>query len=109
MSNNDAWDFGFTATTVEELDAIQQSKSQHQEETNILSDQIEKQKATNAMIAASNANNLEKLEKLYNAILPLLTNLEKDADTREYLYWPGRAEKIEEFRQHLKSIKEGDS
>ena len=98
--SNDTFDFGFTATTVEELDFIQQSKSNHQEETELLSNQIEREKA-------SNADNLQKLDKLYNAILPLLTNLEKDADTREYLYWPGRAEKIEEFRQHLKSIKEG--
>ena len=66
--SNDTFDFGFTATTVEELEFIQQSESNHQEETDLLFNQIEKQKATNA-------NNLEKLEKLYNAILPLLTNL----------------------------------
>ena len=95
--SNDTFDFGFTATTVEELDFIQQSKSNHQEETDLLFNQIEKQKATNA-------NNLEKLEKLYNAILPLLTNLEKDADTRDYIYWPGRAEKIQQFRQILTNI-----
>tara|TARA_R110000796_G_scaffold205364_1_gene321373 strand:+ start:759 stop:1067 length:309 start_codon:yes stop_codon:yes gene_type:complete len=99
--SNDTFDFGFTATTVEELDFIQQSKSNHQEETDLLFNQIEKQKATND-------DNLEKLDKLYNAILPLLANLEKDADTREYLYWPGRAEKIEEFRQHLKNIMKGE-
>jgi|TARA_B110000858_G_C17727975_1_gene438597 hypothetical protein len=95
--SNDTFDFGFTATTVEELDFIQQSKSDHQEETDLLFNQIEKQKATNA-------DNLEKLEKLYNAILPLLTNLEKDADTRDYIYWPKRGQKIEEFRQILTNI-----
>jgi|TARA_R110000796_G_scaffold18574_1_gene56239 hypothetical protein len=95
--SNDTFDFGFTATTVEELEFIQQSESNHQEETDLLFNQIEKQKATNA-------NNLEKLEKLYNAILPLLTNLEKDADTRDYIYWPGRAEKIQQFRQILTNI-----
>ena len=100
MSDDDVWDFGFTAATVEELDVLQQSKSDHQEETDLLFNQIEKEKA-------SNADNLEKLENLYNAILPLLTNLEKDADKKEYLYWPNRGAKIEEFRQHLKSIKEG--
>ena len=100
--SNDTFDFGFTSTTVEELEFIQQSKSNHQEETELLSNQIESAKA-------SNADNLKKLEKLYNAILPLLTNLEKDADTRDYIYWPKRGQKIEEFRQHLKSIKEGDS
>ena len=95
--SNDTFDFGFTATTVEELDFIQQSKSNHQEETELLSNQIESAKA-------SNADNLKKLEKLYSAILPLLTNLEKDADSRDYIYWPKRGQKIEEFRQLLKSI-----
>lgn len=95
--SNDTFDFGFTATTVEELDFIQQSKSNHQEETDLLFNRIEK-------VEATNADNLEKLEKLYNAILPLLTNLEKDADTRDYIYWPKRGQKIEEFRQLLKSI-----
>ena len=98
--SNDTFDFGFTSTTVEELEFIQQSKSNHAEETDLLFNQIEKEKA-------SNADNLEKLENLYNAILPLLTNLEKDSETKEYLYWPNRGAKIEEFRQHLKSIKEG--
>ena len=97
MSDDEVWDFGFTAATVEELDVLQQSKSDHQEETDLLFNQIEKQKATNA-------DNLEKLEKLYNAILPLLTNLEKDADTRDYIYWPKRGQKIEEFRQILTNI-----
>ena len=101
MSDNDAWDFGFTATTVEELDYIQESKSTHAEETDLLFNQIQKEKATNA-------GNVQKLEKLYNAILPLLTNLEKDADTRDYIYWPKRNEKIEEFRQHLTKIYKGD-
>jgi len=94
-------DWGFTATTVEELDFIQQSKSNHQEETDLLFNQIEKQKATND-------DNLEKLDKLYNAILPLLANLEKDAD-KDYILWPNRGPKIEEFRQHLKKIYQGES
>ena len=98
--SNDTFDFGFTSTTVEELEFIQQSKSNHAEETDLLFNQIDMEKKTNAA-------NVQKLEKLYNAILPLLTNLEKDSETKEYLYWPNRGAKIEEFRQHLKSIKEG--
>ena len=95
--SNDTFDFGFTATTVEELDFIQQSKSNHAEETDLLFNQIDVEKKINAA-------NVQKLEKLYNAILPLLTNLEKDADTRDYIYWPKRGQKIEEFRQLLKGI-----
>ena len=76
MSDNDAWDFGFTATTVEELDYIQESKSTHAEETDLLFNQIQKEKATNA-------GNVQKLEKLYNAILPLLTNSTKVIDNND--------------------------
>ena len=88
-------DFGFTATTVEELDYIQQSKSQHQEETDLLFKQVER--------------NETKLSKLYDAIMPLLDNLEKDADERDYIYWPKRKEKIAQFREHLRKIKMGES
>ena len=100
MSDDEVWDFGFTAATVEELDVLQQSKSDHQEETDLLFNQIEKQKA-------SNADNLKKLEKLYSAILPLLTNLEKDAE-KDYILWPNRGPKIEEFRKHLTKIYKGE-
>ena len=98
---NNEWDFGFTATTVEELDFIQQEKVEHKETTDQLSKKIEK-------LTASDSVNEHKLQELYNAIMPLLTNLEKDADTKAYLYWPERKEKIEAFRQHLKRIYEGE-
>lgn len=45
-----------------------------------------------------------KAEKLYNAILPLLNNLAKDADKNEIIKWPNRGKKIEEFKQHLLAI-----
>lgn len=38
-----------------------------------------------------------KVQKMYNMILPLLQNLKKNADTNEYILWPNRAEKIDEF------------
>ena len=94
---NNEWDFGFTATTVEELDFIQQEKVEHKETTDQLAKKIER-------LTASDSVNEHKLQELYNAIMPLLTNLEKDADTRDYIYWPNRAEKIEEFRKHLTAI-----
>ena len=93
--SDDTFDFGFTATTVEELDYIQQSKTQHQEETELLFKQVER--------------NETKLSKLYDAIMPLLDNLEKDAESRDYIYWPKRKEKIDQFRAHLNKIYEGES
>jgi len=47
----------------------------------------------------------EKLDKLYNAITPLLTNL-KMSPSKEYVFWPDRVEKIEEFEARLAAIVE---
>ena len=45
----------------------------------------------------------DKLNKLYNAILPLLTNLKKNPE-KEYILWPNRTEKIEAFENHISGI-----
>lgn len=47
-----------------------------------------------------------KAERMYNAIMPLLKNLLKDADTNPYIHWPNRKEKITQFIQKLDNIKE---
>lgn len=46
----------------------------------------------------------QKAEAMYQAILPLLNNLAKDANSNEYIHWPKRAEKIEQFKKKLQSI-----
>lgn len=45
-----------------------------------------------------------KAERMLKLIEPLLKNLMKDADTKEYIHWPNRAGKINEFHEKLKSI-----
>lgn len=47
---------------------------------------------------------LDKATRVYNAILPLLNNLAKDADKNAYIHWPNRKEKIEQFKKKLLSI-----
>lgn len=42
----------------------------------------------------------EKLEGLIKMIMPLLDNLMADPE-KEYLYWPGRAEKIKAFKEKI--------
>jgi hypothetical protein len=44
-----------------------------------------------------------KAERMYKMILPLLTNLKQNPD-KDYIHWPNRTEKIEEFQQKLLSI-----
>ena len=77
MSDLD-FDFGFTAVTEDELEVVQKTK-----------------------VSADGAQ--EKLDKLYNAITPLLTNLKKNPE-KEYILWPNRLEKVEAFEDHIQKI-----
>jgi hypothetical protein len=79
------FDFGFTAVDENELEAVQKVTTE----------------ASSA--SASLQETEDKLNKLYNAILPLLTNLKKNPE-KEYILWPNRTEKIEEFEDHIASI-----
>lgn len=82
---SEIFDFGFTAVTEEELDSVQ-SLQQSVEEAGDIE---------------------ERLNKLYNAIQPLLNNLRKDPD-KEYILWPNRLEKVEQFSDLLDAIYKGE-
>lgn len=79
------FDFGFTAVTEDELDSVKL-----------------------AALAASDTEDYAKelentISELYDAMIPLLDNLKKNHD-KDYIYWPNRVEKIEEFKKKLKDI-----
>jgi len=78
------FDFGFTAVDESELDAVQQLEN--------ASDAVD--------------DYLTRLDNLYNAIQPLLTNLKMNPE-KEYILWPNRLEKIEEFETHIQNIYKG--
>ena len=78
MSDDLDFDFGFTAVTEDELEAVQKTKT-----------------------TAESAQ--DKLDKLYNAITPLLTNLKKNPE-KEYILWPNRLKKVEEFEDYIQKI-----
>lgn len=71
------FDFGFTEKSAEEVD-------------------IGKKKADDYKI---------KLEKSMKLTLTFLNNLKKNPE-KEYLYWPDRSKKVDEFIKKLKSITE---
>ena len=71
--SDDFFDFGFTAVDEEELEAVQKINK----------------KAEASKTEASSAQT--KLDKLYNAITPLLNNLKKNPE-KEYILWPNRLE-----------------
>ena len=85
MSEFDFNDFGFTAVDEDELEAVRVI----QQQTEQLANQLE------------TVDNRAKM--LYDAIMPLLENLKSNPD-RDYIYWPNRYEKIDEFQDKLASI-----
>ena len=86
MSRDDFFDFGFTSVALEELDILKEKEKQIQQTSG---DAAELQ---------------ERMDRLYKAIQPLLDNLKKDADSKDYIWWPDRAPKIESFEAHLANI-----
>jgi hypothetical protein len=82
---DDIFDFGFTAVDETELEAVQHATTQ-------------------ATQTAQTADELQgKIDKLYNSIIPLLSNLKKNPE-KEYILWPNRLAKVEEFETHLQKI-----
>ena len=85
---NIVFDFGFTAIDESELDAYQESQEQ-------------------LKVAAGSVEELEaRLNKLFNAVQPLLANLKKDPQ-KDYILWPDRLTKIEAFEDMLQDIYTG--
>ena len=79
------FDFGFTAVDENELEAVQKVTTEA------------------SSTSASLQETEEKLNKLYNSILPLLTSLKKNPE-KEYILWPNRVEKIEQFEDLISGI-----
>ena len=82
---SDDFDFGFTAVDENELQAVQDA-----------------QKAAGDVEVQANTTQ-EKLDKLYNAITPLLNNLKKNHE-KEYILWPNRVDKVDQFEDMLRKI-----
>jgi mevalonate kinase len=79
------FDFGFTAVDENELEVVQKA-SKVAEKSSENYDHVQ-----------------EKIDALYNAIIPLLNNLKKNPE-KEYILWPNRVEKVDEFEDHLRGI-----
>mgnify|MGYP000917010103 CR=1 FL=1 len=81
----DDFDFGFTLVDESELEAVQ--------------------RATTAVAATSTEVEQlqQKLDKLYNAVQPLLANLKANPE-KEYILWKDRVAKVDAFSDHLYNI-----
>ena len=83
--SEEIFDFGFTLVDEDELDTVHE---------------IEKKVSETSSTAESTQ---DKLDKLFNAIQPLLTNLKKNPE-KELIKWPNRLEKIEQFEDLIQGI-----
>ena len=72
-----------------ELEAVTKVESKLQETSSTVAAATASQKAIQA-----------KLDQMYNAVIPLLNNLQKNPE-KEYIFWPDRHNKVEQFREKL--------
>ncbi len=82
------FDFGFTAVDEHELSAVQEAKT------------------TITQVSSTAETTQERLDALYNAVMPLLSNLKANPE-KEYILWPDRTAKIELFEAKLLDIYQG--
>jgi hypothetical protein len=78
---SDIFDFGFTAVDEDELEVAQKGSAA-----------AEKAEGTQ-----------DKLDQMYNAIVPLLNNLKANPE-KDYILWPNRLKKVEQFETVLQKI-----
>ena len=90
--SDDIFDFGFTVVDESELEAVKKTQDTANDAEQLATNRLETIKSEQA-----------KLDKLYNAITPLLNNLKKNPE-KEYILWPNRVDKVEEFEDHLRKI-----
>lgn len=86
--SEELFDFGFTFADESELEVVQQVTQQ----------------AETASTTVQSTQ--ERLDKLFNAIQPLLNNLKQNPE-KEYILWPNRLDKIEQFETHIQNIYKG--
>lgn len=86
--SDDLFDFGFTIVDEQELEVVQQATQQVES------------------VSTTVQSTQDRLDKLFNAIQPLLNNLKQNPE-KEYILWPNRLEKIEQFETHIQNIYKG--
>jgi hypothetical protein len=90
--SDDIFDFGFTVVDESELEAVKKTQDTANDAEQLAINRLETIKSVQA-----------KLDKLYNAITPLLNNLKKNPE-KEYILWPNRVDKVEQFEDMLRKI-----
>lgn len=94
LSIDDAFDdFGFTTVGEQELKEVEIKLKEEVKQTK--KKLVEKEQSDQTYQA--------KVEKLYKMIMPLLLNLKKNPE-QEYIKWPDRTKKIDEFIAKIEKV-----
>jgi len=83
------FDFGFTMMDEDALDAVQEARQEVQNTSSELQEQVDDWKS--------------RTETLYRMVIPLLKNLATNPE-KDYIYWPDRVEKIQQFKDKLDEV-----
>ena len=84
VDGEEIFDFGFTAVAEDELDSARVASAKEDE-----------------VVALQ-----RRLDSLYKSVLPLIGNLKKNPE-KDYIFWPNRLDKVNEFEKVLLKIYEG--
>jgi hypothetical protein len=93
---NEDDDFGFSLVSESELKSIEETLSKQLEEKERLA------KETSSQLELTTTQMQTKMEGLVRMIMPLLNNLMTDP-SKEYIYWPDRADKIKKFKAKIEA------
>ncbi len=86
------FDFGFSVVDADELDVVQSVRQEVQQASDSSAewqDQADEWKS--------------KANAIYDAVIPLLNNLQSNEE-KEYIYWPNRTVKIDQFKLKLQQV-----
>ena len=87
-----SFDFGFSVVDENELASVQS-----------ITKEVQSVSDTAAQWQAQADEWKEKAEAIYSAVIPLLNNLQSNED-KEYIYWPNRSIKIDQFKLKLQQV-----
>lgn len=106
---DDDFDFGFSAVSEDELaqkEKEAEERARSEAEAIIKAQQEESSAAIDELMGTAQEYK-DRLTLLHKAVMPLLKNLQADADNKPYIYWPERKQKMATFIAKVNAIVNG--
>lgn len=103
------FDFGFSAVSEDELSQKEKEAEERAraEAEVIIKQQQQETEGAIAELMGTAQEYKDRLTLLHKAVMPLLKNLQADADNKPYIYWPDRKLKMTQFIAKVNAIVNG--